>query len=69
MVKNSDNIKTLEPPKFPADFLACCSCTDGCKTNKCECRWRSYVDNRRNNEKSMGRRQFNKSDTLYGEGS
>ena len=46
MLKNEENVKNVETPKFPPEFLACCSCTDGCKTNKCECRWRSYDDNR-----------------------
>ena len=52
MIKNEDNIKNVKGPTFPNEFRAKCSCVQSdptavrCDTNKCECRWRSYDDNR-----------------------
>ena len=53
MIKNEDNIKNVKGPTFPNEFRARCSCAPPddrtaprCDTNKCECRWRSYDDNR-----------------------
>ena len=54
MIKNKDNIKNVKGPSFPNEFRACCgrACVPSdptavrCDTNKCECRWRSYDDNR-----------------------
>ena len=54
MIKNEENIKNVKGPTFPNEFRAKCSCVPPqsdptavrCDTNKCECRWRSYDDNR-----------------------
>ena len=54
MIKNEENIKNVKGPTFPNEFRACCSCEPPqsdptavrCDTNECECRWRSYDDNR-----------------------
>ena len=52
MIKNEDIIKNVKGPTFPNEFRACCSCDASdptavrCDTNECECRWRSYDDNR-----------------------
>ena len=32
-------------PPFPKEFLCGCSCEDGCRTMKCECRRRSVISN------------------------
>lgn len=63
MIKNDENMKNFQPPTFPPEFLACCSCTDGCKTNRCECRFRSYSDN---HDSGLTKRRFRKQHRKYG---
>merc|ERR1712130_1029467 len=73
MVINEGNVYNFEPPKFDGEFLACCTCPNAamCNTNRCECRWRSFDDNRKYDaskrvEKFMSRKKFMREEELYG---
>ena len=74
MVINEGNVYNFESPKFDGNFLACCSCKDAamCNTNRCECRWRSFDDNRKYDARKrveqghISRKKFIREEELYG---